>query len=612
MKKIILLTFAILLNACSPSNNSTELRPAAEPASPNPAAVSPAEIHYVDHDSSQFQKAIDIAVGPGLSCAILESGDGKCWGASFFGKMGWNGFHWNDFKNVSVIGGGVDAACAAVGPDRELQCTGYSVQFDLHRGPKQKVKGVTEISMDKLIGCATSSNLVTCWGHDLYGQPAPSGISVINPRQLRVYDSMSCVASDKGVVCWNYIGWGLDAPKDLQQVTDLAVSEFDACAMDDVRGLVCWRSNDDNFHKGYSEYNLLKKNVKMSNLHFVGYKEICGVQGQEIQCYSLDGTGQRSFPVPIKNASKLAIGRAHTCGLTAQGVECSGQNENGEVVTPQGLNKPFQIAAAMNFNCALEANGLRCWGDNFYDQVTPPFILKNPTQMATNGYTTCVDDEDKFRCWSRKQTGQPGGSEFSLSSELHGAKSIAMSRDFNADRVCGLKDATVICGNDTVSGMQNPRELSVSKSKGCAISDTGVRCWDFGYVGLQSKPLPIALVNPSLIAIDEDVSCAVADQNLNCWDKKFKFMAVPGLKGISELHAKNKVACAITQGTVNCWAYYSFDGSFKMGTVPENLNAPRGLTMSETTACVITNNGVRCWELYSGREMLVPNYNLVK
>lgn len=568
------------------------------------------ETQFVDHDSSKFQRSVDIAVGPGISCAILENGDGKCWGSSFFGTSIFNGIHWKDFENASVIGGGLDAACAAVGIDRELQCTGYSVRFDLHKGPK--LKGVTEISMDTLIGCAISGNLVTCWGHDIFGQPAPGGFGLYNPRHLRVYDTMSCVASDGGVACWNHLGWGLDAPKDLKHVSDLAVREFDACATDDVRGLVCWHSYDDMLKKGYTEYPVIKNTVKMSNLHFGIYKDICGVRGPQIQCYDLNGLENRTLPLPIKNASKLVIGSVHTCGLTDQGVECIGQNQNGEVSVPRGLNKPFQIAASMNFTCVLATNGLRCWGDNYYDQITPPFTVKNPTQIATNGYTTCIDDEDKFRCWTRKQTGIPGGIEYNLSSELHGAKSIMMARDLATDIVCGIKDSKVFCWNSLVNGLTNPRDLSVNKNFGCAISDDGVRCWDFGYATLSSKLLPISLANPSLLSVDEAISCAVTDQTLKCWDKTNKLVPTPSLTNIRELRVKNRFGCAISEDNVNCWNYDYSGSTFEMKSVPNNLDAPRGLTMSETNACVITNSGVRCWGLYSGIEMLIPDYNLVK
>ena len=308
------------------------------------------------------------------SCVILSEGRLRCWGANWYGQLGYG--HRNNI--------GDDETPASAG--------------DVNVGAK-----VSQIAVGARHSCALlDSGRVRCWGANWYGQLGYGNAFYIGEHSYSAGDvnvgaavthiaaggGHTCVLLDSGrVSCWGANGTGQlgyghtnsigddESPVDAGNVnvggtvTQIAAGGGHTCALLDSGRVRCWGGNWYG-QLGYGHRNNIGDDETLAD---VGDVDL-----------GLDDT--------VK-VTQIAAGNGHTCALLDSGrVRCWGgnywygqlgyghRNNIGDDETladvgdvDLGLDdtvKVIQIAAGGFHTCALLDSGrVRCWGANGYGQL---------------------------------------------------------------------------------------------------------------------------------------------------------------------------------------------------------------------------------------------------
>ncbi|WCL51162.1 RCC1 domain-containing protein [Leptospira sp. GIMC2001] len=260
------------------------------------------------------ENVIQVHAGSDHACALLSSGNVRCWGSGNSGKLGYN--------NIDNVGDGITS----------IQSAG-----NINIGGT-----VTHLAVGSDHNCALlSTGTVRCWGFNASGQlgynntinVGDSGAnSIINagdvsiggtPTQITIGFAHTCVLLSTGTVrCWgvgsfgrlgynntNSIGDGLiggDVPIG-ETAVQITAGFSHTCALLSTGNVRCWGSGA-NGKLGYNS---------ISNI-------ADGVSGITIQS---------AGDVPIGEAVReISAGASHTCALLASGsVRCWGAGANGKL-----------------------------------------------------------------------------------------------------------------------------------------------------------------------------------------------------------------------------------------------------------------------------------------
>lgn len=369
---------------------------------------------------------VALAAGLDHTCATLDTGVVRCWGANGSGALG--------VGDVVTIGDNEpasDGAAAAVGI------------------------GISLISAGDYFTCGlTVDEAVRCWGRNDFGQLGNGNVIDIGDDELpsTVGDSTlaagavvsiatawrhACAAYGDGeVACWgnsdfgqlgygNYDGIGdsepvgtagfVDVPGDVVQ---LAAGERHTCARLDTGAVRCWGYGGDGA-LGYG------------NANWIGDNELPSSVGE----------------VDVPATDSIVAGGNHTCALTSTGrVWCWGRVNGGlgyannewigNDETPVGAvmvaedmlgESVTQIVAGYDHTCALISGGtVRCWGtgadgrlgygntDDIGDDETPYSagdvdVGGTVVQLAAGSAHTCaLMSSGGVRCWGRGIDGALG------------------------------------------------------------------------------------------------------------------------------------------------------------------------------------------------------------
>ncbi|MGH2960540.1 MAG: hypothetical protein ACRDKE_13110 [Solirubrobacterales bacterium] len=226
--------------------------------------------------------------GDGHSCALLSSGDVKCWGANNYGQLG-DGTETNRSTPVSVVGISGPVKAVATGSWRTcvllvsggVECWGWNQWGQLgdgttsdHRstpGPVSNITDAVALSAGGEHTCALrSSGQLSCWGSDGWGArgDGPTSGSLVPTDVLGMSSTAdffalgnhACALTTSGdVKCWGYNIYGqvgngtfvdVDAPSNVIGMQHVAgppplvftVSEVGAtidCAIDGGAASTC-------------------------------------------------------------------------------------------------------------------------------------------------------------------------------------------------------------------------------------------------------------------------------------------------------------------------------------------------------------------------------------
>ncbi len=320
--------------------------------------------------------AASLGLGGLHSCAILDDGRLRCWGADDKGQLGPAGD--TRFREVAA---GVTHSCGRTTDGRTL-CWGANDRGQLGDGTRgdhrdaRLVPGSDNqvaLSLGASHTCAlTRGGEIECWGANDAGQLGTGdnrdrAMPVTVAGELR----FSSIAA----------GWRHD------------------CALTTDGRALCWGDNS------------------------------AGQLG--------DGTTEsHNVPTPINSSLRfrsIAAGRAHSCGLTTAGqLYCWGSNDAGQLGIGSRKSAPTprqveiggpirRLVAGSMHNCALGADGVAsCWGQNRYGQLgdgttidrDKPVRVSGPARFAeleASGAHSCGRTEGgEVLCWGYNLYGQLG------------------------------------------------------------------------------------------------------------------------------------------------------------------------------------------------------------
>jgi alpha-tubulin suppressor-like RCC1 family protein len=585
---------------------------------------------------------VDLAVGQDHTCALVKGGAVWCWGVGDHGQLGGAASAGSatpaavagvDHVAQIVAGDTSDGeggfTCARL-DDGRVRCWGAS-QTGVIGTTADAVPAPTEIAgvdhaVDVAAGeghacAARDDGHVVCWGRNDKGQAGTKIAPSIAPTVVAGVDGAVDVAAgpthtcarlrEGGVRCW-----GDNSEFQLGDVGAQSASPVVLVGAKDVvelglgRGHTCVRTRD-------GHVACLGGNDRGP----FGYPKTCAVHKEHLQggtsgvltvfCATLtevDG---------VSGAVELAHGRDHACVRAADGgVRCwggAGHSELGNrahgaarseqpVAVDLDAKPPaatveaqvLQVEAAGSTTCALMADhGVRCWGDGYLGQLGVPSAsllgpgeadymahrshpeavpgISGATQLALGGYTGCaVLGDGHVTCWGNNRDGELG------------------------DRKSTDPRAAAI-----VAGLDHVRAVAISPSSTevhvCALlDDASVRCWGGGAHGELGVDKPSAdgapvavpgLSGVAQVATGDGVTCAIkTDGTVWCFGdntrgllgdgthtSRAKPAAVPGLRGIAEVAIAYDHACARgTDGSVRCWGAPGpwAPGSEKAGFAP--------------------------------------------
>jgi len=475
---------------------------------------------------------VQVSVGAGHTCALLDTGKARCWGTGASGQLG--------YGNRLDIGD--DETPASAG---DVPVGGTVVQL---------AAGATHT-------CAVlSAGTVRCWGLGASGRlgyantndigdnetPASSGDVVVGGTvvQLATGGSHTCALLDTGNVrCWGLggaalgalfggqLGYGninnigdVESPASAGDVVvggtvvQLAAGAAHTCAVLSAGTVRCW---------GDGEFGQL------------GYGNTNAIGDDETPASAGD--------VPVGAAVVQTVtGGRHTCALLdTGGVRCWGDGAAGQLghsnINAIGDNETpasagdvpiggiaVQLAAGDAHTCALLGTGaVRCWGNgssgrlgygntNTIGDNEPPAgdVVVGGTVVrlvAGRQHTCALLDTGKVRCWGDGADGQLG----------HG----------NTNAI-GDNETPASAGDVPVGG--TVVQLAAGDSHTCALLDTGtVRCWGLGLSGR------LGYGNTNTIG-DNETPASAGD------------VAVGGT--VVQIAAGNDSTCArLATGAIRCW-----------------------------------------------------------
>ncbi len=583
----------------------------------------------IDHYTPAYVKGlrsgvIAVSAGSTHTCALLTTGNVKCWGNNNHGQLG-DGTKIDRWSPVDVVGlsgvawleaGGLDTCVVTIGGG--AKCWGANYPGRLGDGtltdrwtPVDVVgltSGVAKIRTNDAGGghtCAvTTSGGLKCWGDNSFGQLGIGTITVT--RSLVPVDVISMTTG----------------------VSDVALGMWHTCATTDS-GVKCW--GDSSFGQlGNALTTTQTTPITVIGLESgalsitTGSRHSCAwLSGDSIKCWGSNFTGElgdgttieRLSPVDVLGltgtVTAISAGGGHSCALLANGgINCWGDNYAGALgnglainhTTPTdvtGLTSGVTGAALGDYHvCALANGGVKCWGDNGLGQLgAGTTITHTPVDVsglitgvmaidAGSLHTCALTDSGGVKCWGDNRSGQLGDG--------------TTTNQYTPIDVSGL-----------ISGVVS---IAAGGQHTCALTDSGgVKCWGGNYVGacgVNTSPTPIDVCGltsgVSAITAGYDHTCALINGGVKCWGGNWAGQLgdgtttpqstpvdVIGLStGVKAVAAGSVHTCAVlNDGTVQCWGNNAA-GQLGDGTA-SNIST---ISAGYIHTCAITNGGgLQCW-----------------
>jgi cysteine-rich repeat protein len=373
------------------------------------------------------QKVVDVALGGNHTCALLSTGNVRCWGNGAEGRLG--------YGNTDDIGDDEHPASAG---DVDVGGT------------------VVQITAGYAHTCAVlDAGQVRCWGIGYAGGLGYPGLDAVGDDETP--------ASVGDVV--------VGGP-----VVQVSAGENHTCALLDNGKVRCW--GDGAYGQlGYGNTNAIgdNENPSVAGDVIVGYDAVQIAAGDYHTCALLDNGAVRCWGPGsygrLGHGNTLSIGDDEAPALHGS-------------IPIDGI--AVQVTAGSAQTCVrLDTNDVRCWGDNLFGALGYPdvdYLGDNefPTAVTTvevggqvidisaGAYHTCaITEVGEGRCWGNASLGQLG---YGNIENIGDDENPAIAGDVQIDGTA----VRVVAGSGVT----------------CAILSTGIlRCWgnnDVGQLGLSS------------------------------------------------------------------------------------------------------------------------------
>ncbi len=530
--------------------------------------------------------AASLDAGAEHSCAVLSSGQARCWGANDVGQLG-------DGSRT----------------DRRLPAT------------VQNLQGVHRIGAAARHSCAsTAAGAVHCWGALIF----PNDEQTEGSTVARPFPGLESgwIAVDSGV--------------------------FHSCALRDSGEIRCLGTNSlGQFGNGeigdsFAAEQTIGLQAGSMGIGLGGDHSCAVASSGGVQCWGrnndgqlgIDRTSERLVPTPVatlnSDARAVGAGSFHGCALTTGGiVKCWGANNQDQIGDGTQRNRPIavevqglgsdvrQLSVGHDHACAIVANrSVRCWGANFDGRLgdgtelnrgtaVPVLGLGGPVAAIAQGQThgCALLESGAVRCWGVNEHGQLGTGN-------------------NATSLSAV----------AVSGLGSVRAISAGFFHSCAVTSAGgMKCWGLNGTGqlgdgtTTSRNLPVDVVGLGsgirAIGTGFSHSCAVNDGGaVFCWGGSFFGLllgdgsatdrALPGpvpslAGGVMDISLGGFHSCVrMNDASMRCW------GENTVGAIGDNSRLSRGvptpvagLTGGVTQidvgfggqTCAVIDGGVKCW-----------------
>lgn len=584
-----------------------------------------------------------VSIGDRHTCALLLSGGVKCWGGNSRGQLG-DGTTVDATTPIAVSGlstgvvsisSGDNHTCALLDTGG-VKCWGANNAGNLgntttsdHEATPAYVSGLvtgaTSIATGWEHSCAVlGTGKAKCWGYDAYGQlgdgtntyiiSSPANVlNLTNIREIEAGAYHTCALLNTGAVyCWGTNGQGqlgdgsqtdrnvpTAIPSLSTGVLEVSAGLAHSCANLALGGTYCWGSN------------------------------MYGQIGDGTTTSRLSPTVVSGFS---NDVTSVSAGGYQTCvALKSGSIKCSGWNYQGSLgdagsqnalqpVPVDALTGIASISSSNTHNCILgAAGGVKCWGYNESGGLGDGSLASSwaPVDVATLGsgvravktgdaHSCALLSTGGVSCWGGNSAGQLGDGTF-------------------IDRY------TPVSSSGLVNGVS---EISLGHSHSCALlASANIKCWganEHGQLGdgsILTRNAPVVVStfagDVSAITTGDYHSCALLyDGSVKCWggngagqvgDQTLGYSkqtptVVGGLAAkAAAIEAGGFHTCAIlSTGAVQCWGSNE-NGQLGDGTTLDRslpvtvigLSAPAtALAAGRYHTCALQSNGaVRCWGL---------------
>ncbi|MDM8548225.1 hypothetical protein QUF61_17175 [Candidatus Venteria ishoeyi] len=297
------------------------------------------------------------------SCALLETGQLKCWGANWAGQLGYDTGTANENSqtpmdimgldaNVTAFSAGDKSTCAILDTGT-LKCWGGNNYGMLGNGTTENSttptdviglsSGVVAVNVGEYNACAIiNDGALKCWGSNAYGALG-NGIETNTPETSTFTEPVDVVGLNNKVV-------------------EVSVGYGYVCALLDNNAIKCWGRNDrGQLGNGTNIDSLIPTNVigLDNNIKSIsaGFGTACVVLNNgEIKCWGAHLDSHTPVDMPVNGtAYSVAVGRGHICSLLETGnITCWWP----EALAGHGASQDFNLppVAVDNLSVALSTD----------------------------------------------------------------------------------------------------------------------------------------------------------------------------------------------------------------------------------------------------------------